>query len=81
MTDDEQQIAQVIAQAFETLSERLSKELEAAFHQMAQLMGRAQKEQYEIMVLLGKQAAVMKALAVVRHGFETPGCACSGGQG
>jgi hypothetical protein len=21
------------------------------------------------------------ATAVVRHGFETPGCACSGGQG
>src|SRR5208283_2708434 len=63
MTDDEQQIAQAIAQAFETLSERLSKELEGAFNQMAQLMARAQKEQYEIMVLLGKQAAVMKAFA------------------
>jgi hypothetical protein len=39
MTDDEQQIAQAIARAFETLSERLSKELEDAFNQMAQLMG------------------------------------------
>ena len=35
MTDDEQQIAQAIARAFETLSERLSKELEDAFNQMA----------------------------------------------
>jgi len=24
---------------------------------------------------------VRAALRVVRHGFETPGCACSGGQG
>ena len=47
MTDDEQQIAQAIARAFETLSERLSKELEDAFNQMAQQMGRAQKQQYE----------------------------------
>jgi hypothetical protein len=47
MTDDEQ-IPQAIARAFETLSERLSKELEDAFNQMAQLMGRAQKQQYEI---------------------------------
>ncbi len=63
MTDDEQQIAQAIARAFETLSERLSKELEAALNQMAQLMGRAQKQQYEIMALFGKQAAAMEALA------------------
>jgi len=63
MTDDEQQIAQAIARAFETLSERVSKELEGAFNQMAQLMGRAQKQQYEIMALLGKQAAAMKAFA------------------
>ncbi len=47
--DDEQQIAQAIARAFETLSERLSKELEDAFNQMAQLVGRAQKQQFEIM--------------------------------
>jgi uncharacterized phage infection (PIP) family protein YhgE len=62
MTDDEQQIAQAIARAFETLSERLSKELEDAFNQIAQLMGRAQKQQYEIVALFGKQAAAMKAL-------------------
>ncbi len=63
MTDDEQQIAQAIARAFETLSERLSKELEDAFNQMAQLVGRAQKQQYDIMSLFGKQAAAMEALA------------------
>ncbi len=63
MTDDEQQIAEAIARAFETLSERLSKELEDAFNQMAQLIGRAQKQQFEIMALFGKQAAAMKALA------------------
>ncbi len=63
MRDDEQQIAQAIARAFETLSGRLSKELEDAFNQMDQLMGRAQKQQYEIMTLFGKQAAAMEALA------------------
>ncbi len=63
MIDDEQQIAQAIARAFETLSERLSKELEDAFNQMAQLMGRAQGQQYEIMAIFGKQAAAMEALA------------------
>ena len=63
MTDDEQQIAQAITRAFETLSDRLSKELEDAFNQMAQLVGRAQKQQYEIMSLFGKQAAAMEALA------------------
>jgi cell pole-organizing protein PopZ len=62
MTDDEQ-ILEAIAQAFGTLSERLSKELEDAFNQMAQLMGRPQKQQYEIVALFGKQAAAMKALA------------------
>ena len=71
MTDDEQMIAQAIARAFETLSDRLSKELEDALNQMAQLIGRAQKQQYEIMSLFGKQAAAMKALAdlvaKVRH--------------
>jgi hypothetical protein len=41
------------------LSERLSKELEDAFNQMAQLMGRAQKQQYEIVALFGKQAAAL----------------------
>jgi hypothetical protein len=63
MTDDEQQIAQAIAQAFETLSERLSKELEDALNQMAHLTERAQKQQYEIMSIFGKQAAAMEALA------------------
>ena len=64
MTDDEQQIAQAIAQAFETLSERLSKELEDALNQKAQpSRSRAQKQQYEIMSILGKQAAAMEALA------------------
>jgi hypothetical protein len=65
MTDDEQRIAQAIARAFEMLSERLSGELEDAFNRMAQLMGRAQHQQYEIMALLGKQAAAMKAFADV----------------
>jgi Mg2+ and Co2+ transporter CorA len=63
MTDNEQVIAQAIARAFETLSERLSKELEDAFNQMAQQIGRAQKQQYEIMSLFGKQAAAIEALA------------------
>jgi hypothetical protein len=63
MTDNEQVIAEAIARAFETLSERLSRELEDAFNQMAQLIGRAQKQQYEIMSLFGKQAAAMEALA------------------
>jgi hypothetical protein len=63
VTDDEHQIAQAIARTFETLSETLSKELENAFNQMAQLTGRAQKQQYEIVGILGKQAAAVKALA------------------
>lgn len=63
MTDNEQMFAQAIARAFETLSERLSKELEDALNQMAHLMERAQKQQYEIMSLFGKQAAAMEALA------------------
>ena len=71
MTDNEQMIAQAIARAFETLSDRLSKELEDALNQMAHLIGRAQKQQYEIMSLFGKQAAAMEALAdlvaKVRH--------------
>jgi hypothetical protein len=56
-------IAQAIAWAFETLSERLSKELADAFNQMAQLIERAQKQQYEILSLFGKQAAAIEALA------------------
>ena len=63
MTDDEQNIADAVARTFETLSERLSKELEDAFNQMAHLMERAQKQQYEIMSIFGKQAAAMEALA------------------
>jgi hypothetical protein len=39
MTDNEQVIAQAIARAFETLSDRLSKELDDALNQMAQLNG------------------------------------------
>jgi sulfite reductase alpha subunit-like flavoprotein len=62
MTEDEQQIAKAIARAFEMLSERLSKELEDAFNQIAELMGRAQKQQYEFLALFGKQAVAMKAL-------------------
>ena len=73
MTDNEQMIAEAIARAFETLSDRLSKELEDALNQMAQLIGRAQKQQYEIMSLFGKQAAAMEALAdlVARCGTMT----------
>jgi hypothetical protein len=63
MTDDEQRIAQGIARAFETMSDRLSRELERAFNQMAQVVGQAQKQQFEIMSLFGKQAAAMEALA------------------
>ena len=63
MTDKEQVTARAIARAFETLSERLSKEVEDAFNQMAQLIGRAEKKQYEIMPLFGQQAAAIEALA------------------
>jgi predicted phage tail protein len=59
MTDDEQQVAR----AFKTLSERLSKEIEDALNQMAHLVERAQKQQYEIMSISGKHAATMEALA------------------
>jgi uncharacterized protein YPO0396 len=61
-TDNEQVIAQAIARAFEPLSERLSKELQDALNQMAQLIERAQKQQYEIISLFGKQAAAIEAL-------------------
>jgi hypothetical protein len=63
MTDDEQQATQAIARAFETLAGRLSQEFEEAFNQMAQLIGRVQKQQYEIMCLFGEQAAAIEALA------------------
>ena len=61
--DEQQQIAQASARAYETLSERLSKELEDARNQMAHLMEGAQKQQLEIMSIVGKQAAAMEALA------------------
>jgi uncharacterized protein YqgV (UPF0045/DUF77 family) len=63
MTDDEQQISRAIARAFETLSERLSKEIEDALNQMTHVVERARKQQYEIMAIVGKQAAAMEALA------------------
>ena len=63
MTNDEQRIVEAIVRAFETLSDRLSKEIEDALIQMAQLVGRAEKQQFEIMSLFGKQAAAMEALA------------------
>jgi hypothetical protein len=63
MTDDEQQIAQAIARAFEILSERLSKELGDALNQVAYLVERSQKQQYEILAIVRKQAAAMEALA------------------
>ena len=63
MTDDEQKIAEAIAQAFEAFSERFSRELADAFNQMAQMIGRPQKQQYEIFALIGKQAEAIKALA------------------
>lgn len=56
-------IAQAIAWAFETLSERLSKELADAFNQMAHLIEREQKQHHAIMSLFGKQAAAIEALA------------------
>jgi hypothetical protein len=52
-----------VRRALETVSDRLSKEFEDALNQMAQLIGRAQKQQYEIMSLFGKRAAAMEALA------------------
>jgi hypothetical protein len=63
MTDDEQQISRAIARAFETLSERLSKEIGDALNQMTHVVERARKQQYEIMAIVGKQAAAMEALA------------------
>jgi len=63
MPDDEQKIAEAIAQAIEAFSTRFSRELADAFNQMAQMIGRAQKQQYEIFALIGKQAEAIKALA------------------
>jgi BMFP domain-containing protein YqiC len=63
MTDDERKTAEAIARAFETFSRRLSRELEGAFNQMAQLIGQAQQQQYEIIGFVGKQSEAIKALA------------------
>ena len=63
MTDDEQQISRAIARAFETLSGRLSKETEDALNRMTDVVERVRKQQYEIMAIVGKQAAAMEAFA------------------
>ena len=68
MTDDEQQITQAIARAFETLSERLSRELSDAFNQMAQQIGRVQKQQLEIVDLVSRQAEAIRAREKIRDG-------------
>ena len=68
MTDDEQKIADAVARAFETLSERLSRELSEAFNQMAQQIGRVQKQQLEIVDLVGRQAAATSAREKSRDG-------------
>jgi hypothetical protein len=73
MTDNEPVIAQAIARAFETVSERLSKELADAFNQMAHLIERAQKQQDEILSLFGKQAAAIEALANLVAGVQNDG--------
>jgi hypothetical protein len=64
--DDEQQIAQAIAGAFETLSERLSRELLDAIKQIVHQIGRAQQQQLEIIDLSGRQAGAMSARAKIR---------------
>ena len=68
MTDDEQKIADAVARAFETLSERLSRELSDAFNQMAQQIGRVQKQQLEIVDLVGRQAEAISAREKIRDG-------------
>jgi hypothetical protein len=68
MTDDEQKIADAVARGFETLSERLSRELSEAFNQMAQQIGRVQKQQLEIVDLVGRQAAATSAREKSRDG-------------
>lgn len=67
MTDDEQKIAAAVARAFETLSERLSRELSDAFNQMAQQIERVQKQQLEIVDLVGRQAAATSAREEIRE--------------
>jgi len=64
MTDDEQKIADAVARAFETLSERLSRELSDAFTELAQQIGRVQKQQLEIVDLVGRHR---KVKLVARH--------------
>ena len=68
MTDDEQKIAEAAARALETLSERLSRELSDAFNQMAQQIGRVQKQQLEIVDLVGRQAEAISAGEKIRDG-------------
>jgi restriction endonuclease len=68
MTDDEQKIADAVARAFETLSERLSRELSDAFNQMSQQIGRVQKQQLEIVHLVGRQAEASSAREKIRDG-------------
>ena len=68
MTDDEQKIADTIARAFEKLSERLSRELSDAFNQMAQQIGRVQKQQLEIVDLVGRQAEATSTREKIRDG-------------
>src|SRR5208337_146287 len=61
--EDERGIGHAIERALDTLSEKLYKEVEDGLNQLAQRVGRGQKEQYEIMSIFGKQAAAMEALA------------------
>jgi hypothetical protein len=68
MTDDEQKIADAVARAFETLSESLSRELSDAFNQIAQQIGRVQKQQLEIVDLVGSQAEAISAREKIRDG-------------
>ena len=68
MTDAEQKVADAVARAFETLSERLSRELAGAFNQMAQQIGRVQKQQLEIVDLVSRQAEAIRAREKIRDG-------------
>jgi 3-methyladenine DNA glycosylase/8-oxoguanine DNA glycosylase len=45
------------------LSHRLTKEFEEAFNQVSHLVGRAQKQQFDIIALVGRRAEAIKALA------------------
>src|ERR1700729_216511 len=68
MTDAEQKVADAVARASETLSERLSRELAGAFNQMAQQIGRVQKQQLEIVDLVSRQADAIRAREKIRDG-------------